>query len=324
VPERSLCLTQSDALCRIAVVNTPAGRSPRFNYGGQAVIEGVMMRGSKAMAVAVRNPKQEIVIHTQPLSQKLYGGRMMRIPFLRGLTMLWDALGLGLRSLMYSADVALGEEDAKFSGPLAWGAVAVSLAFALGLFILLPKGVAAVFESSTTPLASALVEGIVRLALFVAYIWLIGRMNDIRRVFGYHGAEHKTINAYEAGAELTVRSVQRFPLAHPRCGTAFLLTVVVLSIFFFAPLNALGLPFGVSLLLRLALIPVVAMVAYEYIRFSARHLDNLFVRAIIVPNLALQSLTTRQPEDAMVEVAIAAFNKVLESERADEAAAAVR
>ena len=324
MPERSLCLTQSDALCRIAVVNTPAGRSPRFNYGGQAVIEGVMMRGSKAMAVAVRNPKQEIVIHTQPLSQKLYGGRMMRIPFLRGLTMLWDALGLGLRSLMYSADVALGEEDAKFSGPLAWGAVAVSLAFALGLFILLPKGVAAVFESSTTPLASALVEGIVRLALFVAYIWLIGRMNDIRRVFGYHGAEHKTINAYEAGSELTVRSVQRFPLAHPRCGTAFLLTVVVLSIFFFAPLNALGLPFGVSLLLRLALIPVVAMVAYEYIRFSARHLDNLFVRAIIVPNLALQSLTTRQPEDAMVEVAIAAFNKVLESERADEAAAAVR
>jgi len=175
-----------------------------------------------------------------------------------------------------------------------------------------------------TPLASALVEGVVRLALFVAYIWLIGRMNDIRRVFGYHGAEHKTINAYEAGAELTVRSVQRFPLAHPRCGTAFLLTVVVLSIFFFAPLNALGLPFGVSLILRLALVPVVAMVAYEYIRFSARHLDNALVRAIIVPNLALQSLTTRQPEDSMVEVAIAAFNKVLESERADEVSAAVR
>jgi uncharacterized protein YqhQ len=285
-----------------------------FNYGGQAVIEGVMMRGSKAMAVAVRNPKQEIVIHTQPLSQKLYGGRMMRIPFLRGLTMLWDALGLGLRSLMYSADVALGEEDVKFSGPVAWGTIAVSLAFGLGLFIFLPKGVAALFETSMTPLASALVEGAVRLALFVAYIWLIGRMNDIRRVFGYHGAEHKTINAYEAGAELTVRSVQRFSLAHPRCGTAFLLTVVVLSIFFFAPLNALGLPFGVSLVLRLALIPVVAMVAYEYIRFSARHLDNALVRAIIVPNLALQSLTTRQPEDSMVEVAIAAFNKVLESE----------
>ena len=282
------------------------------------------MRGSKAMAVAVRNPKQEIVIHTQPLSQKLYGGRMMRIPFLRGLTMLWDALGLGLRSLMYSADVALGEEDVKFSGPVAWGAIAVSLAFGLGLFIFLPKGVAALFEPSATPLTSALVEGVVRLALFVAYIWLIGRMNDIRRVFGYHGAEHKTINAYEAGAELTVQSVQRFPLAHPRCGTAFLLTVVVLSIFFFAPLNTLGLPFGVSLVLRLVLIPVVAMVAYEYIRFSARHLDNPLVRAIIVPNLALQSLTTRQPEDAMVEVAIAAFNKVLESERAGEVAAAVR
>jgi len=295
-------------------VNTPTAPFPKFNYGGQAVIEGVMMRGSKTMAVAVRNPKNEIVLHTQSLNQKLYGGRMMRIPFLRGLTMLWDALGLGIRSLMYSADVALGEEDVKFSGPVAWGTVTLSLVFGLGLFILLHKGVTALFEPSITPLASALVEGVVRLALFVAYIWLIGRLNDIKRVFGYHGAEHKTINAYEAGAELSVESVQRFPLSHPRCGTAFLLTVVVLSIFFFAPLNTLGLPLLVSMLTRLLLIPVVAMVAYEYIRFSARHLSNPIVRAIIVPNLALQSMTTRQPDDSMVEVAIAAFNRVLETE----------
>ncbi|HLF25865.1 MAG TPA: DUF1385 domain-containing protein [Anaerolineae bacterium] len=296
-------------------MNTPTV-APKFNYGGQAVIEGVMMRGSKTMAVAVRNPQHEIVLHTQPLNQKLYGTRMMRIPFLRGLTLLWDALGLGMRSLMYSADVALGEEDVKFSGPVAWGTILISLAFGLGLFILLPKGVTALFENRITPLVSALIEGAVRLALFVGYIWLIGKMNDIRRVFGYHGAEHKTINAYEAGAELTVESVQRFPLSHPRCGTAFLLTVVVLSIFFFAPLNTLNLPLLVSLLSRIVLIPLVAMVAYEYIRFSARHLNHPLIRAIIVPNLALQSLTTRQPDDTMVEVAITAFKRVLESEKA--------
>jgi len=294
-------------------VNTPTV-APKLNYGGQAVIEGVMMRGSKTMAVGVRNPKGEIVLHTQPLNQGLYGGRMMRIPFVRGLTMLWDALGLGMRSLMYSADVALGEQDAKFSGPVAWGTIAISLAFGLGLFVLLPKGVAALFEYSATPVGSALIEGVVRLALFVAYIWLIGQMSDIKRVFGYHGAEHKTINAYEAGVELTVENVQRFPLSHPRCGTAFLLTVVVFSIFFFAPLNALGMPFLVSLLSRLLLIPVVAMVAYEYIRFSARHLDSPIIRAVIVPNLALQSMTTRQPDDSMIEVAIAAFRRMMESE----------
>ncbi|MGH2593210.1 MAG: DUF1385 domain-containing protein [Anaerolineae bacterium] len=304
-------------------MNTPTKSSPPFNYGGQAVIEGVMMRGSKAMAVAVRNPKGEIVLHTQPLNQKLYGGRVVRIPFVRGLTMLWDALGLGMRSLMYSADVALGEEDAKFSGPLAWGTIAFSLAFGIGLFILLPKGVSALFESSLTPIVSALMEGVVRLLLFVAYIWLIGKLNDIKRVFGYHGAEHKTINAYEAGAELTVESVQRFPLSHPRCGTAFLLTVVVFSILFFAPLNALNLPLVASLALRIVLVPIVAMVAYEYIRFSARRLDSPIIRAIIVPNLAMQSLTTRQPDDSMIEVAIVAFKRVLESEKQGEVATLV-
>lgn len=281
------------------------------------------MRGSKAMAVAVRDPKGQIVLHTQPLNQALYGGRLMRIPFVRGLTMLWDALGLGMRSLMYSADVALGEEDAKFTGPVAWGTIAISLAFSVGLFILAPKGVSALFEDTVTPLGAALIEGVVRLAIFVAYLWLIGRMNDIKRVFGYHGAEHKTINAYEASAPLTVESVQRFPLSHPRCGTAFLLTVVVFSIFFFAPINVLKLPFIVALLLRVALVPVMAMVAYEYIRFSARHLRNPIVRAIIVPNLAMQSLTTRQPDDTMVEVAIAAFERVLQSETQNPEAAPV-
>jgi uncharacterized protein YqhQ len=286
---------------------------PRFNYGGQAVIEGVMMRGSKALAVAVRDPKGNIVIHTEPVNTALYAGPMSRIPFLRGLSMLWDALGLGMRSLMYSANVAAGEVGVEFKGPLAWGTVAFSLVAGLAIFLFAPKWISSLFENSIGHLGSAIVEGTVRLLIFVAYIGLIGRMEDIRRVFAYHGAEHKTINAYESGDELTVANVQRHSVQHPRCGTAFLLTVVVLSIFFFAPLN--GLPYVAGLVLRLLLLPMLAMVAYEFIRFSAKHLDRPIMRALIAPNLALQLMTTRQPDDSMVQVAIEALKKVLDAEQ---------
>ena len=288
---------------------------PRFNYGGQAVIEGVMMRGSKALAVAVREPQGSIVIHTEPVNALLYAGPLSRIPFLRGLSMLWDALGLGMRALMYSANVATGEVGVEFKGPLVWGTLAVSLIFGLGLFFLAPKWISTAFDSSIGQLGSAIVEGVVRLLIFIGYIGLVSRMEDIRRVFGYHGAEHKTINAYEAHAELTVENVQKYSVQHPRCGTAFLLTVVVLSIFFFAPLNLAGLPFVVALVLRLLLLPVLAMVSYEFIRFSARHLNNPIMQAIIAPNLAMQLLTTRPPDDAMVQVAIAALKQVLDAEQ---------
>jgi uncharacterized protein YqhQ len=288
---------------------------PRFNYGGQAVIEGVMMRGSKSLAVAVRDPKGNIVIHTEPVNAALYAGPMSRMPFLRGLSMLWDALGLGMRALMYSANVAAGEVGVEFKGPLAWGTMAFSLIFGLGIFFLAPKWISTVFDAALGHLGSAIVEGLVRLLIFIGYIWLISRMEDIRRVFGYHGAENKTINAYEAHAELTVENVQKYSLQHPRCGTAFLLTVVVLSIFFFAPLNLAGLPFVVGMVLRLLLLPVLAMVSYEFIRFSAKHLNNPIMRAIIAPNLAMQLLTTRQPDDSMVQVAIEALKQVLDGEQ---------
>jgi uncharacterized protein YqhQ len=286
---------------------------PRFNYGGQAVIEGVMMRGSKALAVAVRDPKGNIVIHSEPVNAALYNGSIARLPFLRGLSMLWDSLGLGMKSLMYSANVAAGEVGVEFTGPLAWGTVAISLIVGLGIFLFAPRWIATLFEGSLGHLGSALIEGVVRLFIFIGYIGLIGQMNDIKRVFAYHGAEHKTINAYEAHDELTVANVQKHSVQHPRCGTAFLLTVVVLSIFFFAPLN--GLPFGVGLVFRLLLLPVLAMVSYEFIRFSAKHLDNPIMRGIIAPNLAMQLMTTRQPDDGMVAVAIAALKKVLDSEQ---------
>lgn len=295
-----------------------------FNYGGQAVIEGVMMRGSKALAVAVRNPQGEMVVHTEPLNARIYGGGIARIPFLRGLTLLWDALGLGVKSLMFSAEVALeeegedGEEPEKiFEGPAQWGTVAISLSISIALFFLFPAFVGDLFvrwlDLGPSPVISNLVEGIVRLILIIAYIWAIGLLPDVKRLFGYHGAEHKTINAYEAGAPLTPESVARYSLEHPRCGTAFLLTVVVVSILVYTLLPPLSLP--VRLLSRVILLPLIAGIAYEFIRFSAKHQDNVLIRLLTKPNLALQHLTTRQPDAEMLEVAILAFERVLAYEQ---------
>ncbi len=282
------------------------------SYGGQAVIEGVMMRGSRQMAVAVRAPDQHIVLHTQPLNA-LYHGPVSRLPFVRGLLGLWDALGLGWQSLSYSANVAAGE-DFKFEGPAAWGTMGVSLTIAVALFFLAPAAAAQAAEAAlqVNPWVGNVLEGFIRLGLIVGYLWAIGFMPDIRRLFGYHGAEHKTINAFEAGADLTPGSVARFPIEHPRCGTAFLLTVVLISIVVFALLGPL--PLWARLLSRLVLIPVVAGLAYEYIRFTARHLGNPLIKLLVVPNLALQRLTTREPDERMLEVAIAAFNSMREQD----------
>ena len=288
-----------------------------FSYGGQAVIEGVMMRGSQALSVAVRSPSGEIVLHTEPLDPRIYGGRLARIPFVRGLTLLWDALGLGVKSLLFSAEVALEEEKEEgqgnvFEGPFQWAMVLFSLSFAVAIFFLLPVFLATLIERllnlELSQLASNLIEGTIRLLLLIGYIWVIGRMADIKRLYGYHGAEHKTINAYEAGAELTPTSVARFSLQHPRCGTAFLLTVVVISILFFSLFPPMTLP--VRLLSRVVLLPVVAGIAYEFIRFSAKHQDNTLIRWVTKPNLALQKLTTREPDEGMLAVAIAAFEQV--------------
>ena len=285
-----------------------------MNYGGQAVMEGVMMRGSKAMAVAVRQPDGEIIMHTEPLSAHIYAGRISKIPVLRALTSLWDVLVLGIRTLMFSADVALAEEeDVDFSGPVAWGTVAVSFIVAIGLFFVGPLLLVGVIDRYIeSAFLSNVVEGIIRLTIFVAYIWAIGRLPDIARVFAYHGAEHKTINAYESGAELTPEEVSQYSTAHYRCGTAFLLSVMVISILVFALLGRP--PMGLRILSRIVLIPLVAGVAYEYIRFTNRHRDNPIVRAMAKPNLALQSLTTREPDASMLEVSIAALKRVLETE----------
>lgn len=279
--------------------------SPLPTYGGQAVIEGVMMRGRQAMAVAVRAPDQQIVCHLEPLSA-VYRGPLARLPFLRGLLGLWDALGLGYRALFYSANVAAGEA-ANFNGPIGWGTVALGMALTLGLFFLAPAGLAQLGESvlGLPTWVGSVLEGVVRLLLLVGYLWGISFLPEVRRLFGYHGAEHKTINAFEAGAELTPASVAKFPLEHPRCGTAFLLTVVLLSILIFTLLGPL--PLWARFLTRIALIPVVAGIAFEYLRFTAQYFHNPFIRLLVWPNLALQRLTTREPDAHMLEVAIAAF-----------------
>jgi len=281
-------------------------------YGGQAVIEGVMMRGSQSLAIAMRAPNHEIIVHTEPLSA-IYRSRILKIPFLRGLIALWDALGLGMRALTLSANVQSGEEE-KLEGPALYLTLGVSLALGVAIFFLAPALVGQLGEHFLGMNAwwSNLAEGVIRLALLIAYIWLIGRVPEIRRVFAYHGAEHKTINAFEAGAELTPHSVARFPLEHTRCGTAFLLTLVLLSVVLFSLLGPL--PVFWRLASRVLLLPVLAGLAYEYIRWTAAHVQSPLVRWMIKPNLALQRLTTREPSLEMLEVSIAAFNAMRSKE----------
>jgi uncharacterized protein YqhQ len=328
-------------------VANPSARSERvdskgemkFSYGGQAVIEGVMMRGAHSFAVAVREAKEgRIVVHEQPLNATLYRGRIAKTPFIRGVVGLYDALVLGTRALMWAADTALGEEEeVNFNGPIGWATIAVSMLIGVGIFFLLPtagaSGIGQLLNIPTTysvevtsatdptvvtlvfsagPIIINLIEGVIQLGLLIAYVWAIGRIPDVKRLFGYHGAEHKTINAYEAGADLTPEVVQKYPIEHPRCGTAFLLTVVFVSVFVF---SLLGRPdFLLLILSRIIFIPVIAGIAYELLRFTARNIDNPVVKLLVKPNLALQHLTTRQPDLHMIEVAIVAFKHVLASE----------
>jgi uncharacterized protein YqhQ len=286
------------------------------SYGGQAVIEGVMMRGAFSCAVAMRAPTREIVVHTEPLGA-IYKSRIKKIPFLRGLVMLWDGLGLGMRALTISANTQSGEDE-QLTGFKLYATITLSLSFAIGLFFLLPAAVAHVCEAQFgwSLWWGNVTEGAMRLALLVVYLYAVGFMANIRRVFAYHGAEHQTINAFEAGAELTPESVATFPLEHTRCGTSFLLTLVLISIVLFSLLGPM--PWYERLLTRLAMMPVLAGIAYEYTRWTAAHLSSPLVRWMIRPNLALQRLTTRRPSADMLEVSIAAF----EAMRADERQAA--
>ena len=283
-----------------------------ITYGGQAVIEGVMMRGQKAYAVAMRAPDGKIVVHTEKLAN-LYRSGITKIPFLRGGILLWDALGLGMRALTLSANTQTGEDE-KLEGAPLYLTLGLSLAFGIGLFFLLPAGIGGLAEHylGWSSWLNNLVEGLLRLLLLIGYIWAISFMPDVKRVFMYHGAEHKTINAFESGAELTPENVAKYPIEHPRCGTAFLLTLVLLSILVFTALGPM--PILWRLVSRILFIPILAGIAIEYIRWTANNLGNPIVKFLIKPNLALQHLTTRTPDLSMLEVAIQSFQSMRKAE----------
>ena len=284
-----------------------------INYGGQAVIEGVMMRGRKTCAIAMRAPDGSIATKVELLGG-IYKSRLAKIPFLRGLILLWDSLGLGMRALTDSANLQTGDDE-KLEGPALYLTLGLTFLVAIGVFFLAPAGVGWLSEHFLHWNAwwSNLLEGVIRLILLIGYMWGIGFAPDIARVFAYHGAEHKTINAFEAGAELTPATIAKYSVEHPRCGTAFLLTLMVLSLFFFTILGPL--PFAWRLISRVVMIPVLAGVAYEYLRWTANHLNLSFVRFLVKPNLALQHLSTREPDEKMLEVAITAFQTMRKAEQ---------
>ena len=290
------------------------------SYGGQAVMEGVMMRGKEHVAMAVRAPDGQILTYQEALPP-LYRSKWMSVPFLRGVLGLWDSMNLGMRFLTKSSNMVNGEDE-QIEGKELVLTVLLSLVLGIGLFFLLPALVSGWLDGPlglgglgrTGAWLSNLLEGLIRLAILVVYLVVVGRMPEIRRVFSYHGAEHKTINAFEGGAELTPENVSKYTLVHPRCGTSFILTLVLISVLFFSLLGPLPLLW--RLLTRLLLLPVVSGLAYEYIRFAARHMDDsAFIRALIKPNLALQKLTTREPSEDMLEVAIKAFTLMYEAEK---------
>ncbi len=282
-------------------------------YGGQAVIEGVMMRGPRESAIAVRLPNGEIEI-SRVLLNTWAKKPIFKLPLIRGFVALVDSLIVGTRALTFSANRSMGEEEGGEELGFWEMALTIGLAFGLGLllFVGLPTGTAHLLRGQVTGVVwQNLLEGAIRLVVFFLYIVIISRLKDIQRVFQYHGAEHKAIFNYESGKELTVENARQFPRLHPRCGTSFLLIVVVVSIFVFA---FVGLhPLWWRLLSRMLLMPFVAGIAYEILKFSSRNLESPWVRWLIVPGLLLQKLTTREPDDAQLEVALAALKGVLDS-----------
>ena len=283
--------------------------SQKFYYGGQAIIEGVMIRGQKSLVMAVRRPGGSIAVESKPLP-KIYTGRLRQLPFVRGVIVLLEAMVLGVQALMHSTDIALEEEQEELSPWMMWGLVGFSLVVSVAIFFLAPLFVTRIFDQwLESAVLFNVVEGLVRLLIFVIYLKLIGRMGDIRRVFAYHGAEHQSINAYEHGVKLEPLEVRNFSTAHTRCGTSFMLAVLVIAIFVF---SLIGKPdLWLMVLSRVLLLPVIAAMGYEFTRYAAGHGDNALVQALARPGMWLQSMTTRTPELAQLEVGIAALKRAL-------------
>jgi uncharacterized protein YqhQ len=314
------------------------------SVGGEALLEGVMMRGPDKMAIAIRKPDGEIIVETNPVTPASQKSKITRLPVVRGAISMVDSMVVGIKAIMYSAEFIEIEDDVKTDEPEkpakkmsdAWliFAVIIGLIFGIGLFMVIPYAISrlpewiggstVVVSASTTTLMN-LAEGVVRIVLFVLYIMLISRIKDVSRVFQYHGAEHKSIFCYESGQDLTVENARRFTTRHPRCGTAFLFIVMLISILVF---SIIGKPtIWLNITLRIVLIPLIAGLAYEVIKFSGRN-DSIVMKIVSAPGLWMQRFTTREPDDGQLEVALAALKNVvwtpeqLEAEASEKAALA--
>lgn len=294
----------------------------KINIGGQAVLEGVMMRAPRAMAIAVRRPNGEIVIKREqmpPLSERY---PIVKLPIVRGAVALFTSLVTGIKALNFSANEAIAEEPAdedaetKKEELSSWalaGTMTIAFGFGIALFFFLPLYLTKLLIPviGDNNIVFNLVDGLIRVVVFLLYIWSIARMKDIQRVFQYHGAEHKTIFAFEAGIDLTLENVKRFSRLHPRCGTSFLLIVMLVSIAVFS-LIPKAWPFAFKALSRVVLLPLIAGISYEFLKWSAKNDQHPLVRLVITPGLALQRLTTREPDDDQLEVAIRSVQEALE------------
>ena len=287
----------------------------KFHYGGQAVIEGVMIRGEKNMVTVVRKPDGEMVVDKQPLP-KVYTGWMRSAPLIRGIIVLIESLVFGVQTLTYSANVALGDDNKQESGWLMWVALAFSLIFGVALFFLAPLYLTKWMGIQTSSMLFSLVEGIIRLAMFLIYLRLVSLMPDIKRVFAYHGAEHKAVNGYEAGAPLEPEAIKNYSKAHVRCGGSFLFVVLIIAIIVFSLVSFfIGKNLWLVVLSRIVLVPVIAALGYEFIHFGANHVDNIIIKILLTPGLWLQALTTREPDEEQLKVGIMAMKTAIEADQ---------
>ena len=308
----------------------------KTSIGGQAVMEGVMMRGPKEIAVAVRKPDNEIIVEKRPVASAIQKSRILKLPIIRGCISFFESMVIGVKALMFSAEFfdieAEEEKESKFDKWLEeklgdklkdvviYFSVIMAIIFSVALFFMLPNFIAELIAKLTNVAvegtARTLIEGAIRISIFIVYLLLVSQMKDIKRVFMYHGAEHKTITTYERGLELTVENARGNSRFHPRCGTSFLIFVMVISIIVFLIIPK-GLTWYERAIFKILLLPVVAGISYEVIKFAGRH-DNLFTRTISKPGMWLQYLTTREPDDSQLEVAIASLKAVLTGNKEDD------
>jgi uncharacterized protein YqhQ len=299
----------------VAEASAPRPASPRTHlYGGQAVVEGVMMRGAGHWAIAVRKPDATIHTESHEIDSIVLRYPLLGKPFFRGVIVLGQSLAIGMRALLISANQSLEDEERLTPRQVALSVV-LALVLFIGIFIIGPTTLFAWFEGRTgnRGVLTLIGEGVFRVALFIAYLWLIGRTRDIHRVFEYHGAEHKTIAAFEHGEELEPQAVDRYPKEHVRCGTNFLIIVMIITIFVFTLFGTPSLPWRI--LSRVIAIPLIAAISYEALRLGARFPGSVWMRALMAPGLWLQRITTQQPDRSQIEVAIASFHELLRRER---------